>query len=163
MTNATPAPADSLIGRLRQSLDALPSSTRLSRTDTEAIYAMAYNLVTQGQIEQASGYLSLLTLYAPTNTKYLSGLALTYKLLKAYDAALSVYTFAAALEPHQPQITVAIAEVQMLQGDFGGSRESLTLVVNYCADHQEAAGIGKRARAMLDLIGSPQQQVDASA
>ena len=57
MTNATPAPADNLIGRLRQSLEALPSSSRLSRIDTEAIYAMAYNQVMQGQIELANGYL----------------------------------------------------------------------------------------------------------
>jgi type III secretion system low calcium response chaperone LcrH/SycD len=163
MTNTAPAPADSLIGRLRQSLEALDSSSRLSRTDTEAIYAMAYNLVTQGQIELANGYLSLLTLYAPTNTKYLSGLALTYKLLKAYDAALSVYTFAAALEPRQPKHMLALAECQMLQGDGDGARESLKLVIAFCADYKEFEVVSVRAQAISDLMGPARVPEDDAA
>lgn len=154
ITDAAPADADNLIERLRLSLEALPSSDRLSRTDTEAIYAMAYNMVAQGQIEQANGYLSLLTLYAPTNTKYLSALALTCKLLQAYDVALGLYTFAAALEPQQPGHTLALAECQMLMDDLDGARVSLAMVETYCAAHREAAATGVRARAMLDLLGS---------
>ena len=163
MTTTALAPADSLIGRLRQSLEALPSNSRLSRTDTEAIYGMAYNMVKQGQIEQANGYLSLLTLYAPTNTKYLSGLALTYKLLKAYDAALSVYTFVAALEPLQRQHTLALAECQMLQGDGDGARESLKLVIGFCAEHKEFEAVGMRAQAIAGLMGPSRTTEDDAA
>lgn len=163
MTTTALAPADSLIGRLRQSLEALPSNSRLSRTDTEAIYGMAYNMVTQGQIELANGYLSLLTLYAPTNTKYLSGLALTYKLLKAYDAALSAYTFAAALEPRQPKHMLALAECQMLQGDGDGARESLKLVIGFCAEHKEFEAVGIRAQAIAGLMGPSRATEDDAA
>lgn len=163
VTNTAPAPADSLIGRVRQSLEALPSSSRLSRTDTEAIYGMAYNMVMQGQVELANGYLSLLTLYAPTNTKYLSGLALTYKLLEAYDTAVSLYTFVAALEPRQPKHTLALAECQMLQGAPDEARETLGLVVRYCAEHAESAAVGKRAQALLDLMGPARASEHATA
>ena len=154
---------DSAIARLKQALEALPSSSRMSRDDTEAVYAMAYNLVVQGQYDLASGYLSLLTLYSPTNTKYLTGLALTYKLLKQYDSALNVYLFVAALEPEQPQHTLSLAECLMLQGDAHRAQSALSLVMRFCADHKQFERVGVRARAMSDLMGGTRVGDDDTA
>src|SRR5262245_28367915 len=90
------------VADLKTALEALPSSQRISQVDAEAIYAMAYNSISQGNYESAFRYFSLLTFYKPTHPVYLTGLALTHKLLGRLDAAIGVYTFLALLEVDEP-------------------------------------------------------------
>ena len=150
------------VSAFRQELAELPASKRLSRQDAEALYSMGYQLTMQNRIEQAYNYFTLLVLYVPTNPKYLNGLGLSCKLTKRYQQALHIYSFMCILEPTQPQHVLSLAEVQLLQGQTTASCESLKLVVAFCAENIEFQAVGKRAQAMMDLIGSAQHQVEAS-
>ena len=147
----------------KQELAELPASKRLSRQDAEALYSMGYQLTMQNRMEQAYNYFTLLVLYVPTNIKYLNGLGLSCKLVQRYEQAFRIFSFMCILEPMQPQHVLSLAEVQLLQGQTAASCESLKLVVAFCAENIEFQTVGKRAQAMLELIGSAQQQVEASA
>ena len=69
----------------------------------------------------------------------------------------------AALEPLQPQHTLALAECQMLQGDGDGARASLRLVIGFCAEHKEFEVVGMRAQAISDLMGPSRATEDDAA
>jgi type III secretion system low calcium response chaperone LcrH/SycD len=146
------------VARLKEALQALPSSQRLSRADTQAIYALAYNHVAQGHFESAYRYFSLLTLYQPTDVGYLSGLALCYKMLKQYGEALSVYSFLAAMDSKDPQHTLSIVECLLLLGAFDEARSTLDMVVRFCKEESGHEKAGERAEALAAMLkagGSP--------
>lgn len=150
----THTPASEEILRLKAELEALPSSTRLSPSDTKVIYAQAYQYVAQGQFGMAFSYFSLLTLYRPTCMAYLAGLALSYKMLRRYAEALSVYSFMAAIDHGEPQHTLAIAECLLLAGDYDEARRALDMVVRFCQEESGHAKAGERAQAMAALLSS---------
>jgi len=156
-TAATGMAVDS-VARLKEALEALPSSQRLSRTDTEAIYALAYQFVAQGRFEAAYRYFSLLTVYQPTDTAYLSGLALSAKMLQRYGEALSVYSFLAALDAREPQHTLSIVECLLLLGAYDEARSTLDLVMRFCKEEGGHDKAGERAEALAAMLragGSP--------
>jgi type III secretion system low calcium response chaperone LcrH/SycD len=137
---------------LKEALEALPSSSRLSNADTEAIYALAHSSVAQGRYETAYRYFSLLTLYKPTNLAYLTGLARTYRLMERYDEALNVYSFLATIDPQEPEHTLAIAECLMLQRDLAEAQRTVELVIRYCKENQAPDEVRTRAEAFSGLM-----------
>ncbi|MBW7899921.1 MAG: hypothetical protein H3C26_00460 [Rhodocyclaceae bacterium] len=149
------APASQEVARLKAQLEALPSGARLKPSDTEVIYAQAYQYVAQGHFDMAFRYFSLLTLYRPTCIAYLAGLALSYKMLRRYAEALSVYSFMAAIDAGEPQHTLAIAECLLLAGAEDEARQTLDMVVRFCRERPGDAGCakaGERAQAMAALL-----------
>ncbi len=145
------APEDIFAGFLAD-LEALPSSSRLDRADTEVIYALAYQFVAQGHFDTAYRYFSLLTLYRPTDVKYLAGLALSYKMLQRYDAAVGVYSFMALIEPAEPQHPLSSAECLLLQGQAQEARDTLALVMRFCQENSGHEKTGQRAKAIALLL-----------
>ena len=152
--------ASEAIQGFRAELEALPSSARLSLSDTEVIYAQAYQYVAQGQFDMALRYFSLLTLYRPTCIAYLAGLALSYKMLRRYAEALSVYSFMAAIDAEEPQHTLAIAECLLLAGAYDEARRTLDMVVRFCQEQPGHAKAGERAQAMTALLSSGADAAD---
>jgi type III secretion system low calcium response chaperone LcrH/SycD len=153
MSTATPISSDvQSILDLKAALEALPSSSRLSQADTDAIYALAHQLVMQGRYETAFRYFSLLTLYKPTDITYLQGLALTYRMLERYDEALNVYSFLAVLDPENLDFGIAIAECQMLKHDFNEAQETMALVLQHCKEKSIHNNASIRAGALWDLL-----------
>lgn len=151
----TQTPVSEELIRLQAELEALPSSARLSPSESAVIYAQAYQYVAQGHFDMAYRYFSLLTLYRPTSIAYLAGLALSYKMLRRYAEALSVYSFMAAIDAEEPQHTLSIAECLLLAGAEEEARRTLDMVVRFCRqrpDHDKAAKAGERAQAMMALL-----------
>lgn len=137
---------------LKDALEALPSSSRLSNADTEAIYALAHQLVAQARYETAFRYFSLLTLYKPTNVTYLRGLALTYRMLERYDEALNVYSFLATIDPNEPQHTLDIAECLLLRRDLDEAKQTVEMIIGYCKENSASDKVRSRAEALHDLV-----------
>ncbi len=158
MTSATTVPDSADTGAvqsildLKQALDALPSSSRLSQADTDAIYALAHQLVVQGRYETAYGYFSLLTLYRPTDVAYLQGLALCYRMLERYEEALNVYSFLATIDPQEVDHSIAIAECLLLQRELAEARATVELVLQFCQENPVPARSGARAQALRELL-----------
>ncbi|HZY20508.1 MAG TPA: tetratricopeptide repeat protein [Ramlibacter sp.] len=155
MTQAKNQPAVAAVLELKDALEALPGSARLSNADVEAVYALAHQLVAQARYETAFRYFSLLTLYRPTEVRYLRGLALCHRMLERYGEAMNVYAFLATIEPHEPQHSLDIAECLLLQRDLEEARRTVELVIRYC--QQGAAGgerVRKRAEALAGLMAA---------
>lgn len=139
---------------LKDALEALPSSSRLSNADTDAIYALAYQFVAHGRYESAYGYFSLLTLYKPTNVTYLQGLALCYRMLERYDEALNVYSFLATIDPDNLDHHMAIIECLLLKRDYEEAQQTVTSLLQYCKENAITGKVGDRAEALLGLLSS---------
>jgi len=141
-----------VISKLCRELEALPSSKRLSFSDTEVIYGIAYNLVVQGRYEDALRRFSVLTLYRPMEPRYLAGLALCNQMLGRYEQAIASFAFAAHLQPDNPEHMLSIAECELLRHSFGEAREVLELVVQYCREKGGYEKTRLRAEGMLALV-----------
>ncbi|MBS1196640.1 MAG: hypothetical protein H6R18_425 [Proteobacteria bacterium] len=138
--------------QLRADLEALPSSKRLTFTDTEAIYSIAYNLVAQGHYEEGLRRFAILTLYRPTEAKYLAGLAVCNQMLGRYDFAIGNFAFAANIEPGKPEYLLNIAECEILKKDYVAARETLEAVIAFCKEKGGFDAIRERAEAMLAFV-----------
>ena len=147
---------------LKQGLEALPSSHRLSQADTDVIYALAHQLVVQGRYETAYGYFSLLTLYQPTNVSYLKGLALCYRMLERYDEALNVYSFLATIDPDQVDHSIAIVECLLLKRELDEARATVDLILQFCRENAVPGKSEARAQALHELL-QPATPESASA
>ncbi|MNE92634.1 hypothetical protein D3C80_1903820 [compost metagenome] len=86
--------------------------------------------------------------------KYLAGLALSYRMLQQYEAAVGVYSFMALLEPAEPQHQLSIAENLLLQGETKDARDTLALVMRFCQEHSGHEKVGERAKAIALLLSS---------
>lgn len=137
---------------LKKALEALPSSSRLSNADTDAIYALAHQMVVQGRYETAYGYFSLLVLYKPTNVSYLKGLALCYRMLERYDQALHVYSFLGAIDPQEVEHSMAIVECLLLKRDITEARNTIALILQFCAENPVPEKSSARAQALHELL-----------
>ena len=155
MSNTTPnSSAVQSILDLKEALEALPSSSRLSSADADAIYGLAYQLVGQNRYETAYRYFSLLTLYKPTNVAYLQGLALTYRMMERYDEALNVYSFLATIDPENVDHNMAIVECLLLQREFEEAQQTVTLLLQYCRENAITGKVSDRAQALLALLAA---------
>lgn len=147
---------------LQKALEALPSSSRLSQADTDAIYALAHQMVVQGRYETAYGYFSLLTLYKPTNVSYLKGLALCYRMLERYDEALNVYAFLATIDAQEVDHSIAIVECLLLKRELDEARATMALILQFCAENPVPAKTSARVQALHELL-DPASQGAAAA
>ena len=148
-----------LVSTLISDLEALVSRSRLDDADTEVLYASAYRLVQQGNFEKAESMFSMLTIYRPTTVKYLAGAALCQKMLKKEEIAAGIYAFMALIEPEQPLHHLCIAECQLQQGKKQEARESLALVLEFCAHNSGHDKTRSRAQAIDCLLA----RADANA
>jgi tetratricopeptide (TPR) repeat protein len=139
---------------LQEALEALPSNSRLSSADADAIYGLAYQLVAQNRFETAYRYFSLLTLYKPTHVPYLQGLALTYRMMERYDEALNVYSFLATIDSDNLDHQMAIVECLLLQRDFEEAQQTVAWLLQHCKDNAITGKVSDRAQALVDLLSS---------
>lgn len=139
---------------LKEALESLPSNASLSNADADAIYSLAYQLVGQNRYETAYRYFSLLTLYKPTNTAYLQGLALTYRMMERYDEALNVYSFLATIDPDNLDHHMAIAECLLLRREFEEAQQTVALLLQYCKENAITNKVSDRAEALQGLLST---------
>jgi tetratricopeptide (TPR) repeat protein len=137
---------------LKEALEALPSSERLSNADAETIYGMAYQLVEHSRFESALGYFSLLTLYKPTHPAYLQGLGTCYRALERYEEALNVFSFLAVIDPDNLDHEIAIAECLMLQKDFSEAQRTMSLLLRHFKENNIQTPSSVRASALWELL-----------
>jgi type III secretion system low calcium response chaperone LcrH/SycD len=139
-------------GRFVAELDALESSKRFSSADLETIYTLAYNLYSGGRYDEALRYFAFLTLYRPTDRKFLLGLAATQQAGRAYEAAIQTYAFITLLDPTDPGPTLRIGECLMQMGQLEEARDSFNMVVAVAGSGSTHAAAKARAQGLLDVI-----------
>jgi type III secretion system low calcium response chaperone LcrH/SycD len=140
--------------KLKQELESLPHTQRLTDADAEAVYALAYREYTQARYEEALRYFQVLLVYRPTHKVYLLGAALCLQRVRRYDLAIAAYGALSLLDPQQPSHTLALAECQLLCHEHAQARETLALVIDFCHDNPGHDPVRARAEAMLELMRS---------
>ena len=141
------------VARLTAELEALESSRRYSGEELETVYALAHNLYSSGRFEEALRYFAFLTLYRPTDPKYLVGLAAAQQMARRFEAAIQTYSFLTLLDPTDPQPTLRIGECLMLLGQTAEARDCFAMVValaNASGQHPAAKSRAEGLLAALD-------------
>jgi len=137
---------------LEAGLKALPTNQRFRAAALEAVYSMAYHLLQQGQHHRAMPYFAFLTFYAPTDARYVAGLATTHQLAGNHAQALHLYSLAAYLQPDRPIFVLRMAECFLRLEGYAPARALLDLVVRHCRERGNVEEIRIRAQAMLELL-----------
>lgn len=151
----TPPPAATSIEVFKVALQTLPSASRISDEDAEIVYGIAYQLLVQARPLEAMRYFMLLALYRPTNTKYLSGMARTFRLLERPREAMEMYSLLVLLEPSEIHHSLAVAECLLMMRQADEARDLVDLVIQGCkASSSTAVETLERARAIAKLIGA---------
>ena len=135
--------------KLFDDLNGLPSSKRLTAEQLEVIYSLAYAHTVQQQYAQALPLFTFLCQYGPTRKHYLTGLALSLRMLSRFDEAINMYSLVLVLFPDSLDAALHIAECQIGQGDIEQARLSLDQLVAATDDNLD---LQNRARALLDLL-----------
>jgi type III secretion system low calcium response chaperone LcrH/SycD len=135
--------------KLYDGLDGLPSTKRLSAEQLEVIYSLAYAHVVQQQYAQALPLFTFLCQYGPTRKHYLSGLALSLRMLSRFEEAINMYSLVLVLFPDSLDAALHVAECQIGQGDAAQATISLTQLI---AATEDTPDLQNRARALLDLL-----------
>lgn len=110
---------DQILDQIEQyvnALKALPSNERLDPQTLDIIYAMAYEQIQQGRIKQAREYLALLLVYAPTDTRFLTAMAICCEKDGDTDEAIQLYSLALYIAPQSCQLALALGESLMRRG-----------------------------------------------
>lgn len=140
--------------QLYDGLQALPASSRMSNSQLEVIYALAYAHVTQGQYAQALPVFSILATYGPTRRHYIAGLALCLEQCGRYEEAISMYSLLLTLFPGSPEPAVQIAECLLMLGRTAEAVEELDRVLLGIAESGgEYDALRPRAQVLRDLAG----------
>ena len=152
MTTTYESSAVQSIFDLKEALEALPSNSRFSQAEIDTLYAMAYQLVSQGRYETASQYFALLTLYRPTNVNYLQGMALCHRQLERYAEALNLYSFLAVIDPENMDHEVAIEECLVLQSELDEARETVDRNLQCFHESSREDKSADRARVLQERL-----------
>lgn len=147
---ARSAPAQAVF----EGLEDLPSSKRFTAEQLEAIYALAYAHLAQGQYNQALPLMAFLAQYGPTKRQYLYGLALSLQMLHHLDEAITMYSLCVVLYPDSYEAVQRIAQCHVSAGRPEAARLALGDLLNVAREiddkHLEA-----KATGMLERISKP--------
>ena len=157
--NATTATFASLVAEL----ESLESSRRYSRDELEAVYSLAHNLYSSGKFEEALRYFAFLTLYKPTDGKYLLGLGSSQQMARRFEAAIQTYSFLTLLDPSDPGPTLRIGECLMYLGLVDEARDSLNMVVAMASASGKHEAAKLRAEGLLDALRGSHASAAATA
>ncbi len=152
---------DAAITQLRQDLNALPSTRRLTDSDVNAVYALAYRDFSQARYDKALERFQLLLVYRPLNTVYMLGAALCLQRQRHYGLAAAAFGALRYLEPEAPRHILAMAECQLLNHEQAAASETLAEVIDFCDAHTGHDAIRARAQAMLELMKARHEPVAA--
>ncbi|HYC37694.1 MAG TPA: SycD/LcrH family type III secretion system chaperone [Usitatibacter sp.] len=142
-----------MFGKFVAELEGLASSKRFSPEELEAVYALAHGLFASGKFDEALKYFGFLTLYRPTDPKYLLGLAASQQMARQFEAAIQTYSFLTLLDPSDPGPTLRIGECLMMLGQAGEARDSFTMVIAMAnVSGGQHAALKARAEGLLAAL-----------
>ena len=136
---------------LRTRFAAVAQREMLGAAAAEALYALAYQQVGQGQFEQAADLLLVLTALRPLDARFWLGLGVCAQQGKRYTEAIGHYGTAALLDP-DPAIGLKMVECELLAGLGEQARLGLDSLIDFCAAGPHLQAVGERAQAMRRML-----------
>lgn len=118
----------------------------------EAIYSVAYNLYQGGKYEEAQKVFQFLCFYDHFNRKYFMGLGACQQMMKQYDNAIEIFTFATVLDADDPRPMIYIGDCHLAKGDKEKARMSYETALEWAGDNSEYTEEKQRAEGMLENL-----------
>ena len=106
-----------LIGKMNSSDSAKKAAPTLSTENIETLYAMAHQMYTRKNYDQASDLFRVLTVVDMANRRNWVALGAALQMLKKYEEAVEMYGVAAVMEPSDPYIHFHASECFFSLGD----------------------------------------------
>ena len=125
---------------------------RITDDEMEAAYSVAFNLVNQGQFEDAEKLLAWLAGLDQYEPKYLIGLGICRQQLGLFPGAIDAFVAAGVLEVANPIPALRAAECYLAIGRSDLARSGLLAAMHWSGDKAEHAAIRQRATALLEAL-----------
>ncbi len=120
----------------------------------EAIYSVAYNLYQGGKYDEAQKVFQFLCFYDHFNRKYFLGLGACQQMMKQYEQAIEIFTFATVLDADDPRGMLYIGDCHLAMGDKDKAKGCYETAIEWGAGQAAYADELKRAENMLENIAS---------
>ncbi|KEQ18909.1 hypothetical protein GZ78_02325 [Endozoicomonas numazuensis] len=120
----------------------------------EAIYSVAYNLYQGGKYEEAQKVFQFLCFYDHFNRKYFMGLGACQQMMKEYDNAIEIFTFATVLDSDDPRPMIYIADCHLAMGDKEKAKMSYETAIEWAGSASCYEDEKQRAQNMLENLSS---------
>ena len=125
---------------------------KISDDEMEAAYSVAFNMVSQGQFEEAEKLLAWLAGLDQYEPKYLIGIGICRQQLHLYPGAIDAFAAAGVLEVDNPIPALRAAECYLALGQTEPARSGLLAAVHWSGDKPQHAATRQRAAALLDAL-----------
>ena len=120
----------------------------------EAIYSVAYNLYQGGKYDEAQKVFQFLCFYDHFNRKYFLGLGACQQMMKQYEQAIEIFTFATVLDADDPRPMLYIGDCHLGMGDKEKAKGCYETVIEWGAGQAAYADEIERAESMLENLSS---------
>jgi len=133
---------------------------KIGDKETEALYAIAYNMYRTGQYEKALSLFKTLCFLDQLEPKYWFGLGATYQRLKNFERAASVYAYTTILEPDNPTPALHAAECLIALGKRYEAEGALLTALEFSEQNGKYEKERQRAKALLDTLKKQRDRKD---
>jgi type III secretion system low calcium response chaperone LcrH/SycD len=125
---------------------------KISDDEMEAAYAVAFNLVNQGQFDDAEKLLSWLAGLDQFEPKYLIGIGVCRQQMHLYPGAIDAFSAAGILEVANPIPALRAAECYLALGQPEPARSGLQAALHWSGADPQHAATRARATALLEAL-----------
>ncbi len=125
--------------------------TLLSTEELDVLHRVGHGLYTQGLYDDAARYFWFLSLYAPSDTRYLKGMGASLFMAKRFGEAVVTYSFLTMLAPRDAEVQCMCGHALLMNGELQDARVCLEYAVRLPNGKPEFVS---RAKALLELIAA---------
>lgn len=118
----------------------------------EAIYSVAYNLYQGGKYEEARKVFQFLCFYDHFNRKYFMGLGACQQMMKEYENAIEIFSFATILDSDDPRPMLYIGDCHLAMGNKDEAKTAYETAIEWAGSRDEFAEDKERAQNMLENL-----------
>ena len=118
----------------------------------EAIYSVAYNLYQGGKYDEAQKVFQFLCFYDHFNRKYFMGLGACQQMMKEYENAIEIFSFATILDSDDPRPMLYIGDCRLAMGSKNEAKIAYEAALEWAGDKEEFAEDKERAQSMLENL-----------
>lgn len=124
----------------------------ITQEDLEAIYAMAYNLVSARKFEQAEQLFRFLCMYDHLEQRWWNGLGVTLQNAGKHAEAVNAYAMATILDVNDPRPQAQAGYCLAALQRWKEAADALGAAVEICADKPELAEVKVQAAGLLEKV-----------
>lgn len=121
-------------------------------SNTEALYADAYQLYNTGQYEEAKKIFATLFMIDPLDARFPFGIAASCHMMKDYERATNWYFKTSLFDPDNPVPHYHASDCHLRLNDPISAVASLRLVVDRCGEKIQYQNIKQRAEMTIDNL-----------